>query len=91
MGLHNLPAWTTITEAEYQAQKHKFGSLLPTMAISTVKFDEFGKPKRAKYRLVALGNLDPHDWNKQDCFAPVMSLMELRLMTAIAVKHNHRL
>ena len=61
------------------------------MAISTVKYDEHGKPKRAKYRIVALGNLDPHDWNKQDRFAPVMSLMELRLLTAIAVKHNRPL
>ena len=91
MGLRNLPAWTTITEAEYQRQKHKLGALLPTMAISTVKYDEHGRPKRAKYRIVALGNLDPHDWNKQDCFAPVMSLMELRLLTAIAVKHNRSL
>ena len=79
---------TTIAESEYQKRKHEFGSLLPTMAISTIKYDEFGTPKRAKYRIVALGNLDPHDWSKQDCFAPVMSLMELRLLTAIAVKHK---
>jgi len=56
------------------------------MAISTIKHDEFGRPKRAKYRIVALGNLDPHDWTKPDCYAPVMSMLELRLMISIAVK-----
>ena len=87
-GLKNLPAWITITESEYTANKSKYGTLLPTMAISTVKYDEHGSPKRAKYRIVVLGNLDPHDWTKSDCFAPVMSLKELRLLTAIAIKHK---
>jgi hypothetical protein len=41
---------------------------------------------RAKYRIVALGNLDPHNWSKEDCFAPVMSQLELRLLTALAVQ-----
>ena len=86
MGLKNLPAWITITEKDYLANKHKYGTLLSTMAISTIKYDELGRPKRAKYRIVALGNLDSHDWSKSDCFAPVMSLMELRLLTSIAVR-----
>ena len=90
-GLRDLPAWITISEQEYESQKHKYGPLLPTMAISTVKFDEHGSPKRAKYRIVALGNLDPHDWTKPECFAPVMSQLELRLITAIAVKHKRTL
>jgi len=63
---YHLPAWITITEREYQQSKHKYGTLLPTMAISTVKYDEMGLPKRAKYIIVALGNLDPHDWSKAD-------------------------
>ena len=86
LGLKNLPAWITISEKDYLTNKHKYGPLLPTMAISTIKYDEMGQPKRAKYRIVALGNLDPHDWSKSDCFAPVMTLMELRLLTSIAVK-----
>ena len=88
LGLKNLPAWITITESEYKSNRKLYGTLLPTMAISTVKYDEHGLPKRAKYRIVALGNLDPHDWSKPDCFAPVMSLKELRLITAIAVKNK---
>ena len=43
---------------------------------------------RAKYRIVALGNLDPHNWTKQDCFAPVLSHQELRLLLSIAVKNK---
>ena len=85
-GLHDLPAWTTLTEAEYQQNKTEYKTILPTMAISTIKHDEFGRPKRAKYRIVALGNLDPHDWTKPDCYAPVMSMLELRLMISIAIK-----
>ena len=87
-GLTNLPAWSTLTEQEYQSQKQTFKTILPTMAISTIKYDEWGKPKRAKYRIVALGNMDPHDWSKQDCYAPVMSMLELRLLIAIAIKHR---
>jgi len=87
-GLKNLPTWKTITESEYQRNKSKLGTILPTMAISTIKYDENGNPKRAKYRIVALGNLDPHIWRKEECYAPVMSLMELRFLTALAVRQN---
>jgi hypothetical protein len=55
------------------------------MAISTIKYNGNGEPDCAKYRIVALGNLDPHNWTKNDCFAPVLSQMELRLLTALAV------
>lgn len=48
------------------------------MAISTIKHDGDGKPIRAKYwMIVALGNLNPHNWSKNDCYAPVLSQMEL--------------
>jgi len=87
-GLKDLPAWIAITNAEYQQRKSEYKSILPTMAISTIKHDEFGVPKRAKYRIVALGNLDQNEWSKSQCYAPVMSLVELRLLTALAVKNN---
>jgi deoxyuridine 5'-triphosphate nucleotidohydrolase len=85
-GLMDIDTWEMITEEEYNNMKHIFGTLLPTMAISTIKYDGDGKPVRAKYRIVALGNLDPHDWSKNDCFAPVLSQLELRLITAMAVR-----
>ena len=87
-GLADLPAWTYITEAEYQEIKPTVGRVLPTMEISTIKYDEQGKPKRCKWRIVALGNLDPHQWTNNDCYAPVMSQLELRLMTSLAIYHK---
>ena len=59
---------------------------MPTMAISVIKYDGDGKPVRAKYRIVALGNLDPHNWTKNDCFAPVLSQFELRFLAAFAAQ-----
>ena len=87
----SVPCWKTISEEDYQKIKHKAGPLLPTMAISTVKYDEHGKPKRAKYRIFALGNLDPHEWEKHNVFSPVMKMLEVRLLTSLAVRHNKKL
>ena len=84
-GLINLPCWRTITESEYHKLRPMIGNAIPTMAISTIKYDENGLPKRAKYRIVALGNLDPHPWSKSDLNAPVMSHIESRLLNSIAV------
>ena len=68
--------------------RHLLGTTLPTMAISKIKYDEFGKPNRAKYRIVVFGNLDPHSWTKTDCFAPVLSALETRLLIALAVNNK---
>ena len=87
-GLQDLPAWTEISESEYQQIRHVVGNALPAMAISTLKYDEQGKPKRAKWRIVALGNLDPHEWDSNACFAPVISLLEIRMMASLAVHHK---
>ena len=84
-GLQNIQTWETISEEQYQKMKHLYKGLMPTMAITTIKKDGNGNPIRAKYRIVALGNLDNHEWTKQDCFAPVLSQLELRLLIAIAV------
>ena len=87
-GLKANNTWDTITEDEYNSIRHKVKALLPTMAISTIKFDSDGKPKRAKYRIVALGNLDRVHWTKGDVYAPVMSMIELRLLTSIAIRNR---
>ena len=41
---------------------------------------------RAKYRIVVLGNLDPHSWTSADCFASVISSLELHILLAIATQ-----
>ena len=61
---------------------------MPTMAITTIKTNGQGEPICAKYRIVALGNLDPTKWSSEDCFAPVLSQLELRFLIALAVQHK---
>jgi hypothetical protein len=85
-GLASIDTWETITEEEYQNLKHTYKGTMPTMAISTIKYDENGQPVRAKYRIVALGNLDPNNWDKQDCFAPVLSHLELCFLVSLAAQ-----
>jgi len=70
-GLTCLPSWEVISEDQYY-KLSKGKKALPTMAIATIKYDEFNKPKRARYRLVVLGNLDYHTWSKEDTAAPVL-------------------
>jgi hypothetical protein len=85
-GLTALPSWEVVTEEEYKVLS-KGKHALPTMAIATIKYDENNRPKCAKYRIVVLGNLDYHAWSNELTAAPVLSQLELRLLTAIAV-HN---
>ena len=73
-----------IIETEYQALRPIVGTALPTYAISIIIKDKNGKPARAKYLIVVLGNLDPHDWSKSECFVPVISEIELNLMMSLA-------
>ena len=87
-GLTGLPCWVTISHDEFMKNKHLYKSILPTVATSLIKYDEHGKPKRAKYRIVALGNLESYKWSKGECYAPVLSLMEVRLLAALAVKNK---
>jgi hypothetical protein len=86
-GLESLPTWEVITEDQYKLLS-KGKRALPTMAIATIKYDSNNRPKRVKYRLVVMGNLDYHTWSKEDIAAPVLSQLELRLLTFLAVSHK---
>ena len=80
-GLHkHAIAWECISQSDYLSLRKYTGNVLPTQALAVMKKDEQGQLIRAKYRIVVLGNLDTHNWNKSDCFAPVMSQ---RLRTGI--------
>jgi hypothetical protein len=59
------------------------------MAIATIKYDEHNKPKRAKYHLVVLENLDYHTWSKESTAVPVLSQLKLCILTSLAVHHHH--
>jgi hypothetical protein len=86
-GLAALPTWEVLTEKEFKILS-KGVKALPSMAIATIKYDEFNRPKRAKYRIVVLGNHDHHDWSRESTAAPVLSQLELRLLTALAIHHK---
>ncbi len=58
------------------------------MAIATIKYDANNQPKRVKYCIVVLGSLDYHTWSREETTAPVMSQLELRLLTSLAIYHK---
>jgi hypothetical protein len=89
-GLADIPTWEVLTEAQFKAVS-KGKKSLPSMAISTIKYDEHNHPKHVKYRIVVLGNLDYHQWSRESTAAPVMSQLELHLLTSLAVYHKRTL
>jgi len=86
-GLSSLPTWEVLSESQLHTLS-KGVKALPSMAIATIKYDNFNRPKRAKYRIVVLGNHDYHTWSKASMAAPVMSQLELRLLTALAISQK---
>ena len=86
-GLSSLPTWEVLTESEFKILS-KGVKALPSMAIATIKYDAFNRPKRVKYRIVVLGNHDPHTWSKDSTAAPVMSQLKLRLLTGLAISNK---
>jgi len=91
-GLHKSNCFEIITEEEYQSLLRVSGKrAIPSMCVFTVKKDSQGRPFRAKSRIVVLGNKDPREWTKADCFAPVVSLPVVRMLTALAVQHKRTL
>jgi hypothetical protein len=83
----SLPTWEVLTESEFK----KSGShtkALPSMAIATIKYDSNNCLKHAKYWNVVLGNHDYHTWSKASTAAPVMSQLELHLLTALAISNK---
>jgi hypothetical protein len=82
--LNSIPTWDVVTEDQFK-RLSKGNKALPSMAIATIKYDEFNRPKHANYRIVVLGNLDYHNWLRDALAAPVMSQLELRVLTSLAV------
>ena len=69
-GLASIPTWEVLSESQFKLLS-KGAKPLPSMAISTIKYDEHNRPKRAKYRIVVLGNLDYHQWSCESTAALV--------------------
>jgi hypothetical protein len=86
-GLSSLPTWEILTETQYKTLSAS-AKALPSMAITTIKYDSFDKPKWAKYCIVVLGNHNHHIWYKSSTVAPVMSQLRLRFLTALAISEK---
>jgi hypothetical protein len=89
-GLASIPIWELLTESQFKFLS-KGRKSLPSMAISTIKYVENNQPKLAKYRIVVLENLDYHNWSKESTAAAVMSQLELRFLTSLAIFHKSTL
>jgi hypothetical protein len=86
-GLVSHDTFDVLSEHEYQALHERTGcSAIPSMNIFTIKTDLEGWPKQVKSRIVVLGNKDPVDWSKADCYTPVVSQPIVHLMTALAIQ-----
>jgi hypothetical protein len=88
-GLVDHNTFKVLSKIEYQALHQCIGcSAIPSMNIFTIKTNSDGNLKQAKSQIVVLGNRDPIDWSKANCYAPVASQMIVHLMMALAVR-NH--
>jgi hypothetical protein len=58
------------------------------MCVPITKKYKNGNPIRAKSHNAVLGNKDPHQWSKGDCFAPVTIQSAVRLLVSLAIEHN---
>ena len=61
------------------------------MCILVVKKNKYGKPLRAKSRIVVLGDFEDRLYQKSQRYATVLKYRSLRLLTANAVEDNHSL
>jgi hypothetical protein len=89
-GLASIPTWQVLTESQFKLLS-KGCRPLPSMTISTIKYNVNNHPNRTKYRIAVLGNLDYHNWSKESTAAPVMSQLELQLLTSLEIFHKRTL
>jgi hypothetical protein len=81
-GLRDFNTFEELTLAEYRKLAETHGPAIPSMCILVTKKDENGNPIRAKSHTVVLGNKDPHQWSKGDCFAAVATQSAVRLLVS---------
>ena len=86
-GLEHMDVFRRISKQEYlQLRKsNKVPKAIPSMCVIVVKYDKYGKPHRAKCRIVALGNFEDRYYSKSKRYAPVLKYSSLRLITSMAV------
>ena len=61
---------------------------LYSMAIPTINYYKNGNPKRTKWIIVALGNLDPHESINTEVYDTAMSKFELLFPISLVIHHS---
>ena len=87
-GLIDHEVYEKISKNQYLALRRagKIPKAIPPMwCVLVVKNDKYGKPLRAKSRIVVLGNFEDRLYQKSQRYAPVLKYSSLRLLTAKAV------
>ena len=57
-----------------------------SMCVQTFKKGSTGNPVHAKSQIVVLGNKDPMNWSKADCYAPVVAQPMVWMLAALSIK-----
>ena len=65
-----MDTWELLSDNRYKLLHKYLGPTLFTITISTIKKDKDSKIEQAKYQICVMGNLNPHNWKKSDCFPP---------------------
>ena len=93
-GLTGLNVFTEITTKKYKAYLRKRGEdarAIPTMNLFTIKLEMDGNLVWAKFRIVALGNLERKIWSREDRYALVLSGSASRLLLSMEVEDGRLL
>jgi hypothetical protein len=87
-GLKEFDTFEELTFAEYRKLAEAHGPTIPSICVLVTKKDEHGNTVRAKIRIMVLGNKDPHQWTKCDCFAPMATQAAVSLLVSLPIEHN---
>ena len=74
--------FNVINYKQYQILKPQWGKALPIMCVNIVKTDEAGNSKRAKSRIVVLGNRELCSLTKSEWYTPIMEQQHICLLVS---------
>ena len=90
LGLIDHEVYKKISKNQYLALRRagNIPKVIPSMCILVMKNNKYGKPLRAKSRIVDLGNFGDRLYQKSQRYAPFLKYSSLRLLTAKAVGYK---
>jgi hypothetical protein len=58
------------------------------MYVLVTNKDEHGNPIRAKSHILVLGNKEPQQWSKGDCFTQVVTQAVVCILVSLSIEHS---